>query len=298
MGKIIRIENSDITDVLKSTTRQYFVGNLSRPQQITFIRDDRLEIGISSYSDGQSETAHVHDVATEYQYIISGWTEYMNVETGEIYEFKKGDFYAIEPDTSYAQRVAAGTTLLFIKVPSINDKKTVVISDEQLVWLEEKMRVLKKEYYFQNEAPEANSIKPATEIAVINSKHELLMLKPKDLNQWMLPGCTMKCGESIIECAIRGVKEKSGLDIRVRDVIGIYTNPDIRFVYSDGEVRQEFIMLYNGELLNNDVTAESDIFEFKWVSLESLSELSQTDSQKIRSADILAYIEKGTRKLI
>ncbi len=51
MGNIIRINNADILNALKETTRQYFVGNLSKTQQISFIRDERLEVGISSYSD-------------------------------------------------------------------------------------------------------------------------------------------------------------------------------------------------------------------------------------------------------
>ena len=75
---------------------------------------------------------NVHSVATEYQYMISGWTEYMDVETGEVSEFRKGDFYAILPGTAYAQRVKAGTNILFIKTPSINDKQLVDISEEQM----------------------------------------------------------------------------------------------------------------------------------------------------------------------
>ena len=94
MGKIVKIENEAIKNSLENTTRQYFAGNLSKPQEIEFVRDERLEIGISSYSDYKYEPAHVHSLATEYQYMISGWTEYMDVETGEISEFRKGDFAA------------------------------------------------------------------------------------------------------------------------------------------------------------------------------------------------------------
>lgn len=44
MVGFVKIENEEITVVLEITTRQYFVGNLSRPQQIQFVRDERLEI--------------------------------------------------------------------------------------------------------------------------------------------------------------------------------------------------------------------------------------------------------------
>ncbi len=138
MGKIIKIDNTDIMTSLLDSTRQYFVGNLSKPQQLTFIRDDRLEIGISSYPEFKAEPTHIHDVAVEYQYMVSGYTEYMDVDTGEVYIFKEGDFFAIEPKTSYSQRVKAGTNILFIKVPSINDKRLVEINEDQLAWLNDK----------------------------------------------------------------------------------------------------------------------------------------------------------------
>lgn len=137
MGNIIKIKKDDILDALQNTTRQYFVGNLSRPQQISFIKDERLEIGISSYPDCHFEPAHVHTIATEYQYMISGYTEYMDVDTGDIYKFQAGDFFSITPGTAYAQRIKAGTNILFIKTPSTNDKQLVDMIDKQRCWLEE-----------------------------------------------------------------------------------------------------------------------------------------------------------------
>lgn len=53
----------------------------------------------------------------------------MDVDTNKVYVFNKGDFYAIEPKTSYSQKVKAGTNILFIKVPSINDKTLVEINE-------------------------------------------------------------------------------------------------------------------------------------------------------------------------
>lgn len=298
MGRIVKIHNTDIVNALSTTTRQYFVGNLSRSQAISFIRDERLEVGISSYPDHQSEPTHIHKVATEYQYMISGWTEYMDVETGTVYEFKKGDFYAIAPNTAYAQRVKAGTSILFIKVPSTNDKQIVEISGEQLKWINEKMKTIRKDYYYQNDAPAANSIKPAAAVAIMNSKRELLMLHRKDNKKWTMPGGTLEFGESMTECALREVKEESGLDVEIRDIIGTYTDPNIRVAYSDGEVRQEFTIVYYGETTNYEVILDNESSQYKWVPLDKLLDLPLADSQRRRILDVLDYLDYGTRKLI
>lgn len=298
MGKIIKIENKEIQKSLESTTRQYFAGNLSKPQEIEFIRDERLEIGISSYPKNISEPTHVHSIATEYQYMISGWTEYMDVETGEIYEFKKGDFYAILPGTAYAQRVKAGTKILFIKTPSINDKQLVEISDEQEKWLLEKMKTVRTDYYYSDDAPEANSIRPAAAVAIINDRKELLMLHRKDNKKWTMPGGTMEFGESMTDCALREVKEESGLDVEIKDIIGTYTDPNIRVSYSDGEVRQEFTIVYYGEVQGYNVSLDEESSNYVWVSFDRVLELPLADSQRRRLIDVMTYLENGRKALM
>ncbi len=42
---------------------------------------------------------------------------------------------------------------------------------------------------------------------------------------WALPGGTLELDESITECAVRGVREETGLDVEVTGLVGIYTGP-------------------------------------------------------------------------
>lgn len=297
MGKIIKIESETIKKSLKNATRQYFVGNLSKPQDIKFIRDERLEIGVSCYPDYKYEPTHVHSVATEYQYMISGWTEYLDIETGEISEFRKGDFYAILPGTAYAQRVKAGTNILFIKTPSINDKQLMAVTSEQEKWLTEKMKTVRKDFFYVEDAPEVNSIKPAAAVAILNKNKELLMLHRKDNKKWTMPGGTLEFGESMVNCALREVKEECGLNVEIKDIIGTYTDPNIRVAYSDGEVRQEFTIVYYGETKEFDVKLDEESSNFVWVPLDDVIYLPLADSQKRRIDDVITYLETGEKTI-
>ena len=213
-------------------------------------------------------------------------------------EVKKGDFYAIEPGTSYAQRVKAGTNILFIKVPSVNDKELVDLEGEQLAWLKEKMRTVRTDYYHREDAPAANSIKPAAAVAILNPKREILMLHRRDNRKWTMPGGTMEFGESLTQCALREVREESGLEVTIRDIIGTYTDPDIRVAYSDGEVRQEFTIVYYGEASGYDVTIDEESSRYQWVPLNQVMDLPLADSQRRRLKDVMEYLEHGTRKMI
>ena len=297
MGKIIVIRNPEIEKTLESTTRQYFAGNLSRPQELPFIRDERLEIGISSYPDYTYEPAHRHSTATEYQYIISGWTEYMDTDTGEIYTFRKGDFYTILPGTSYAQKVKAGTAILFIKTPSVNDKELTSLSVSQEKWLKERLKTVRTDYSHQPDAPAPNSIRPAAAAAILNSRQEILLLCRRDSGKWTMPGGTLEYGESLTDCALREVREECGLNVVIRDIIGTYTDPDIRIAYSDGEVRQEFTIVYYAVIADGSIELDEESSGWQWVPLKDVQALPLADSQRKRLEDVAEYIKSGRKRL-
>ena len=67
--------------------------------------------------------------------------------------------------------------------------------------------------------PKANSMRPAAAVAIIDDD-KILMLKRMDNGKWTMPGGTMELDESLIDCAIREVKEETGLDVQVKEVIG------------------------------------------------------------------------------
>ncbi|NLP16025.1 MAG: cupin domain-containing protein [Clostridiales bacterium] len=124
----------DIEKSLNGVSRQYLVGHLKKPQKLLHIDDENVEIGITKYTERTDEPPHYHTIATEYQYMLSGTTTYYNLDTGEEATYKQGDFYVIYPNTKYAQKSSPDTAILFIKIPSVNDKQTCNLSKEVEDW--------------------------------------------------------------------------------------------------------------------------------------------------------------------
>ena len=60
----------------------------------------------------------------------------MDLDTREIYEYHAGDFFATFPGTTYVQKSEAGTNMIFVKEPSINDKELVPMDEEAKKWME------------------------------------------------------------------------------------------------------------------------------------------------------------------
>lgn len=128
------LEANDIFASLEGTTRQYLVGQLKMPQALTHYADDGVEIGLTSYTDYTIEAPHWHKVAYEYQYMISGETKYLDMESGEETSYVAGDFYRIEPGTQYAQKALGETLILFVKTPPGNDKVAMESSSRLEMW--------------------------------------------------------------------------------------------------------------------------------------------------------------------
>lgn len=290
---IEKINSFDIESALKDTTRQYLIGKLSRPQELKYIEDENLEIGITVYENFQAELPHTHSHAFEYQYVLSGYTVYLDIETGEEYSFRTGDFYRISPGFKYAQKSKPNTKILFIKTPPGNDKQNLNSSADVVLWLEQKLKTNRKDYTNHDSAPKANSIKPAAAIAIFNENNEILLLRRQDSGNWTMPGGTHEFGESIADCAVREVKEETGLSVVVTGIIGTYTNPRTVIEYSDGEVRQEFTIVFGGKIEAGILKIDEESSDYKWININDIDNLELADSQRLRLKDVVEHLKKS-----
>jgi len=93
----------------------------------------------------------------------------------------------------------------------------------------------------------------------------------------------------LTSCAIREVREETGLQIRITGLIGKYTDPHILITCSDGEVRQEFTFAYAAEIEFGELKSDDESKEAAWVPLSSAVELPLAESQRLRLKDVMEY---------
>jgi ADP-ribose pyrophosphatase YjhB (NUDIX family) len=147
----------------------------------------------------------------------------------------------------------------------------------------------RRDYFHDPEAPKPNSIRPATAVALFDSDGNILLLRRKDNDKWTMPGGTLDYGESLTDCAVREVREETGLRIRITGLIGTYTDPHILIAYSDGEVRQEFTLVYAAEIESGELKIDDESKEAAWVLLSSAVELPLAESQRRRLLDVVEH---------
>ncbi|MBU3181048.1 cupin domain-containing protein [Clostridium psychrophilum] len=137
MKKIEVIRSENIEEALSISNRQYLVGNLALPQELDNLPDNHVEVGITEYKKDTIEKPHYHKTTSEYVYVVEGECKYIDVNTKEETFVKKGDFFLIRKDITYAQKSKAGLKLLFFKYPSGNDKVKVGYGGTLEEWYKE-----------------------------------------------------------------------------------------------------------------------------------------------------------------
>lgn len=286
-----------MAEKLETVSELDVVGRRSGHQGLHPVEDERLEVGLSSFDDHGSEGTRRLEEATEYHYVLSGWTQYLDVDRRTVHDFVAGDLYAIAPGTSYARKWKPGTRTLFVRIPPAGIEHTPDEPVEVSRWREDRLRTERRDYWNSADAPPANSVRPAVAVAVMNPRGQLLLLRRSDSGNWTMPGGTLEHHDSLVDCAVREVHEESGLDVTVSDVIGTYTDPDVRVAYSDGEVRREFTVLLAAQPVEGDVTIDEESTAFGWHNPSDLDGLSIAPSQKRRISDVIEYLTSGKRSL-
>ena len=139
------------------------------------------------------------------------------------------------------------------------------------------------DYLDDPEAPKANSVVPSANVIVVNDRHEILMIRRTDNDNWAVPGGGMDPGESITDTAVRETREETGIDCEITGLVGIYTNPRHVILYtSNGEVRQEFSIVFTARPVGGTLQPSSESSEPQWISSAAAADLQMHPSMRQR----------------
>lgn len=139
------------------------------------------------------------------------------------------------------------------------------------------------DYLDDPNAPAPNSVVPSANVIVVNNDGTILLIRRTDNGNLALPGGGMDLGESITQAAVREVKEETGIDVKITGLVGIYTNPKHLIEYtSDGEVRQEFSIVFTAEPTGGTATTNDEASEVVWLDPDELDGLQMHPTMRQR----------------
>jgi uncharacterized cupin superfamily protein len=101
---------------LNEMIKGWFIGHFTP----TAFTTDQFEVGVKIYKAGETESAHLHKIATELTVIVSGKVEMF----GKTWE--ANDIITIEPGEATAFKALEDTVTVVVKMPSVPNDKFLV----------------------------------------------------------------------------------------------------------------------------------------------------------------------------
>jgi len=108
----------------------------------------------------------------------------------------------------------------------------------------------------------------------VHDGDRLLLTRRSDNGEWCLPGGGMDAGERPAETAEREVLEETGLTVRVTELLGVYSDPDVIVVYPDGNRRQIVGVLFRAEQVEGTAGLSDEVTEVGWFTAEEAAGLT------------------------
>lgn len=119
-----------------------------------------------------------------------------------------------------------------------------------------------------------DEIKAGIAVIVFNEKNQVLLQKRIDVGLWGIPSGHIEIGETVSEAAIREMKEETNLDIRIKKLIGVYSDPLSQvFAYPNGKVVHFITTCFLAEITGGELICNSnESLDIKFFDLQNLPE--------------------------
>lgn len=130
------------------------------------------------------------------------------------------------------------------------------------------------EYWNDPRAPAPNSLVPACGVLAVDAEGRLLLQQRRDTGQWALPMGKMELGETPSGCAVRETWEETGVSVELTGLLGVYSDPGHIVEYGDGEIRQEYELIFLARPVGGKPTVNDEASDVRWVASADLGELN------------------------
>ena len=120
---------------------------------------------------------------------------------------------------------------------------------------------------------------------ILNKQGEILLQKRTDKNKWGLPGGVVELEESYSEAAVREAFEETGLKVKPKKLLGIYSGQKYKISYPNGDKVQTVAAAFYVEIVGGKLKTQKDAetLELKYFAKGNLPEIAGPDFEDMIS---------------
>lgn len=119
------------------------------------------------------------------------------------------------------------------------------------------------------------------------TRKKVLLTQRTDNGRWCLPGGAMEAGESAAEACEREVWEETGLTVRVKRLLGVYSNPDQLVIYPDGNKAFFVVLNFEVEQISGELGLSNETTAFGYYSVPEMESMPMHGEHKARVEDAM-----------
>ncbi|MEZ4888142.1 MAG: NUDIX domain-containing protein [Chitinophagales bacterium] len=120
------------------------------------------------------------------------------------------------------------------------------------------------------------------DVFVVNKELEVLLIRRTDNGRWAMPGGCNDLGETPSECAIRECKEETGFEVKILDLIGVWSSIHYEYVYYPWKENEFVHLVFRGEIVGGKARTSSESDEIAWFKADNLPPLSDGHETRIK----------------
>lgn len=112
---------------------------------------------------------------------------------------------------------------------------------------------------------------------IIEKDNKVLLQRRSDNNAWSLVGGVMELDENFSECALREVKEETGLDVKLDYLVGIYHHYNMEWV--SGDKAHIICAVYKASIVSGEPRIDEESIELKYFAKNEIPYIAADDQR-------------------
>ena len=122
---------------------------------------------------------------------------------------------------------------------------------------------------------------------IFDENQRVLLTRRTDNGQWCLPGGAMDSGESAADACIREVWEETSLHVRVKRLVGVYSDPNQLVIYPDGNKVFVVALSFEVEIIGGELGLSNETTDAGFFSVTEMGAMVLLGNHKLRVEDAL-----------